>query len=300
MQPKIRSTTWVAALVSMILILGVAPAAVADLFGGDLPLLSGILAQATQAATALGSALDTLRRTYQDARRVAGYAEDAVAAYSHFKAYNATLFKQDVQQAFEASYPDIGYFRREVSGAGSWAQGSGELQRLTRLCLLGPSGNCRPLQEALSVAQTRDALDKTFGRAPKGADDLHAVDHESAVALAAGSAQQGRSQRARALSDALIQQCQGSSGDDNNLAACQAAGSSAQIQALHGQADIADQVSETNRLQTLQLQQRNQERKRELEEATERRALVLEGVDRAARPPIPVRTEGYNLLEQNR
>src|SRR5713226_9437572 len=107
MQVRIRTTTWAAGVVSILLVLGVAPAALADLFGGDLPLLGGILTQATQAATTLGSALGTLRRTYQDAKRVAGYAQDAANAYNSFKAYNATLFKQDVQQAFEASYPDI-------------------------------------------------------------------------------------------------------------------------------------------------------------------------------------------------
>jgi len=228
---------------------------------------------------------------------VAGYAEDAVNAYNYFKAYNANLFKRDVQQSFEASYPDIGYFRREASGAGSWAYGSGELQRLLRLCLTGASGSCRPLQEAMSVQQTRDALTATFGRAPVGADDLNAIDHESAVAIAAGSTQQGRSQRARALSDSLMQQCQGADGDRNNLAACQAAASSAQIETLKEQADIADQVAETNRLQALQLQQGNQQRKRELQEASERRALLLEGVEKAARPPVPIRTEGYDLLE---
>src|SRR5262249_35778991 len=129
--------------VSFILVLAfVAAPARADMLGGDLPLLGGLVAQAAQTGTTLGETLSTLRQSYEEARRVAGYADDAYRAFQAFQGYSAELFARDLVQGFETAYPDVAYFRREASGAGPWARGSGELRRLIRLCIGGLAGSC--------------------------------------------------------------------------------------------------------------------------------------------------------------
>ena len=293
------------ALALALLVLCAAPLARADVFGADLPILSGLLIQATDQVTRMTETLGTLKKTYDDARRVAGYADDAAQAFNQFRNFNAQLFRQDLAQSLETAYPDIGYFRRQASDAGPWARGSGELQRLVSLCFTGGRTGCTQLQEAISFQQARDAVSSTFGLAPEGAYDLKAVDHETAVALASSSAQQGRGVTARDVSRQLLSQCgvdahgnvTASSTDARVLAQCQAAAASAQIVALRQGADLADQVAEGNRLQALQLSQHSADRKRELAEAQERRALLLEAAGAAARRPVPVQTEGFNLLE---
>ncbi len=285
-----------------------AQAAHADPLGGDIPILTGILVQATDQVTRMTETLATLRRTYEDARRVAGYADDAYQAFNQFQSFNAQLFRQDLARSLETSFPDIAYFRRQASDTGPWAKGTGELQRLITICLLGTGAGCTQIQEAISLKQAREALVTTFGAAPEGAYDLKAIDHEAAVALSSSSAQQGRSASAREVSRKLLSQCGvdafgnvvANSKDPRVLAQCQAAAASAQIVALQQTADLADQVAETNRLQAMQLAQKNQDRKRELSEAQERREFLLEAATQAARRPIPMETDGFNLLEEGR
>jgi len=280
----------------------------ADTFGGDLPILTGILVQTTDQVARMTETLSTLRKTYDDARRVAGYADDAYQAYNEFRSFNAQLFRADLTRTLDTAFPDIGYLRRQASDTGPWVKGTGELQRLITLCLLGNGNGCTQVQEAITLRDAREALISTFGAAPDGAYDLKAVDHEAAVALASSSSQQGRSASAREMSKSLLSQCGvdaygnllTNSKDQRVLAQCQAAAASAQIVALQQQADLADQVAETNRLQALQLAQKNQDRKRELAEAQERRAFIIEATSQAAARPVPVVTEGFNLIEEGR
>lgn len=267
----------------------------ADMLGADIPLLTALLSQAAQNAETMVRTLDTLKKSYDEAKRVAGFAEEARQAYLAVSSYNGELFQEGFTRALESAFPDVGYFRREASHAGPWAQASGELQRLVSICLGGPSGSCRQLQEALSLQQTREALARTFGAAPTGAHDLAAIDHEAAVAIAASSAQEGRSQRATALSEALMKQCSNAT-DQENLAACQAAANAAQIEALRQSADTNSQLAEGNRLQALQLVQVNRARKKELADAEERRELVLESVRRASSPVPRVESDGVSLI----
>lgn len=267
----------------------------ADLFGADLPLLGGLVAQTVQSVQHLSETLGTLRQSYEEAKRLAGYADDAYRAFQQFKDYSAEMFARDLLNGFETAYPDIGYFRRQASGAGPWAQGSGELQRLVRLCVGGEDPACGQFREAVSYRQAREALARTFGTAPEGAHDVAAVDHESAAALAAGSAQEGRGEKARLLSEALRRHCNGLSAE--SLAACQAAAATAEIEALKLQADLADQVAAGTRVMAMQLQLLNQARKRELHEAEERRRILLESTQQATQRPQPLEADGFNLIE---
>jgi hypothetical protein len=267
----------------------------ADLFGADIPLLGGLVTQTVQSVQHLAETVSTLRKSYEEAKRLAGYADDAYRSFEHFKDYTAEMFVRDAVLGFETAYPDISYFRREASGAGPWAQGSGELQRLVRLCVGGADAACGEFREAVSYRQTRDALEETFGPAPPGAYDLTAVDHESAAALAAGSAQEGKSEKARLVSDALRRHCNGLGA--SSLAACQAAAATAEIEALKLHADTADQIAAGNRIMAMQLQLHNQARKRELNEAEERRRVLLESAQQALKRPVPVEADGFNVVE---
>jgi hypothetical protein len=154
------------------------------------------------------------------------------------------------------------------------------------------------LQQALSLQQARNNISAVFGPAPAvaGYVEMKFVDDEAALAVAASSSQTGRDQIARAQAQSLAEQCTGDT-DDDNLAACQAAGSLAQVQALKQSTELTDQLAELNRLQALRLAQENAKRKREIGESVERRQIILEAAQNMTPPPPQLRAEGLDVFE---
>lgn len=284
---------------ALLLAASVGTTARADPFGGDLPLLSGLLVQATETVMTVNQQLATARRTYDEIRRFAGYAEEAADAFHEFSNL-VGLLDGSVQDVLDHAFPELSAIRAEaerLGGGGRFADNSGELGRLVRVCL--GTGQCTLVREALSFQQTRESLAHVFGEAPEGAADLGAADDEAAVALAQSGATVGRSAVTREYAAELMKLCRRERAAANSgaAAACQAAAAAAQIASLESDANLADSVAQTNRLQALQLLLQAQERKRELREAQERRDLLLEGARVMARPPGRVTTDGFDVTE---
>jgi hypothetical protein len=265
----------------------------ADLFGGDIPILSSILVQATQTVSQLSGMLQTAKASYDQMKEVAGYAADAAQAYREFTQLNQALFHGDMEGTLRQAFPEAAALRDEASrdAAGGWLQGNGELRRRMGQCL--SSGNCAQVQEALSFEETKKTLSTAFGLAPTG--ELAAADVEAAIAVSASSAQEGRGDISRAYAAALMKECEGKGGN-TNLASCQAAAAAAQIAATAQNADLADAVAQGNRLQALQLELSAEDKKREVLEAQERRDLLAEGAQAVAAPPPRVETDGFDAL----
>jgi hypothetical protein len=270
----------------------------ADLFGGDVPLLSAIVTNTAQQLNKLQDTLSTLRKTYEDAKRVASYADDAYQAYRHFSQYSAGMFRDELTRSFESAYPDLAYFLREAS-SGPQIDGSGSLGRLLSYCVSANTGSqCIELQQALSLQQARNNIATLFGPAPAvaGYAEMKSIDDEAGLAVAASASQTGRDQIARAQAQSLREQCTGNT-DDDSLAACQAAGSLAQIQVLKQSTELTDQVAESNRLQALRLAQENAKRKREIAESIERREIILEGANNMTPRPPQLKADGLDVFE---
>lgn len=273
----------------------------ADLLGGDLPLLTAIIANTTQQIQQLAETISTLRKTYDEAKRVAGYADDAYQAFKNFQNFSGQVFAQNLEQALETAFPDLGYLRREASRTGPWAQGTGELQAIVRYCIqTGATGfSCAEAQEAITLKQARSALAATFGTTPAvaGAIEVNAMDHEAAVGMASSSAQVGRNAITRAQAKALMTKCTGE-GDEDSIAACQAAANAAAILEVQHNADMGDQLAESTRLQAVRVAQENGRRKREINDAIERRRVLMDGARHMAPRQVQVRTEGVSFFPE--
>lgn len=272
----------------------------ADIFGADIPVLGGILVQATQTVASINEQLRTARESYEEFRRMAGYAEDAAQAFEEFSQLNAELMGGELGAMFDQAFPEIASIRADaqrLASGGRWAEANGDLRRMVQVCLR--VGQCTSVREALSFQQTREALDSVFGAAPDRLLELQAVDSEAAVAIAASTAQDGRGAVVREYAAELMRQCQQrrSGSSPTAQAACTAAAAAAEIANLESNADLADAVSQGNRIQALQLALKSQDRKRELLEAQERRSLLLEGARQLAVPPPRVETEGFDVLQ---
>jgi len=109
-------------------------AAGASTFGipdGDSASLIQLLVTSMKQLNALNEQLGTIRKTYSETKKLAGYAEDAVAAFRG-------LARADLSgsvQLLEDAVPNLRYFDREAHHLNSWTQGRGELTLLVRACL---------------------------------------------------------------------------------------------------------------------------------------------------------------------
>ncbi len=278
-----RRTT-LACLAALVFALVVSATAAADLYGADLGFLSQISMTDNSTLTEIMGLLATAQQEYQEAKKVAGYADDAYNAYKGFESMGKGLFSGSALDVLTTTFPELGDIQRAASGTGPWAQGTGELQRLIYGCLGG--GACFQTGAPVTVANAKQAIDGTFGPPlpVAGGIETQAMDHESATGMAGASSQIGKDGIARAQARELMKNCTGEASDENSLASCQAAGGAASILQAQEAADLTDQIAEANRLQAVRVAQENARRKREIEEAIQRRLAVFEGLDQIIPP----------------
>src|SRR5438067_1857380 len=98
-------------------------AAVAD---DGTQLILDLLAKNLPGLDKVADQLSTLRMLYQETKRYVGYADDAARSYQALKTYNAEIFGKELGKALDEAFPDVGYYQREASRTGPWAEGTGE------------------------------------------------------------------------------------------------------------------------------------------------------------------------------
>jgi hypothetical protein len=279
-----RSALWALVLVLLL----AAPAAWADLFGGDIPLLGTLVTQGSQQLSTITQLLRTANAQLTAAKQVVGYADEAKAAFQRFQTYSLSDFGDDVRGLSGGAVP-VSEAERLVSGIPSWAPATGELRTLVRRCL-GSEGTgssaCTQMREAVTQADAREALGQTFGRALH--PETAAADVEAARGLAAADAHaQEEAARALASGRARRRAC-GQSSEAGACGLAQAARAESQLDTVNAQ------LSEATRLSATALALRNAERKRALLEAAERRQAL--GAALAAPPTPGLDVQGAGVL----
>ena len=257
---------------------------------GDVLLADLVVNSVKQLAT-LSDTLDTARKTFTQARKVAGYAQDAYAVAASFQHFSIQRFGQRMQSDLGDAYPDAAFYRDQMS-YGRWAQG-GRLAPYVRYCLNGTLSRnaageivfnnerlCTQLRQELGTSQVLTVLGETFGTVPqaevasqKGVQAA-VVDAEVAAQITALTSQWNRTQRVKQEVEQMEADCAATSDADGPSAACESAAQRAQMDALAEQAETNRLLAEHARLLALQLAQRNAELKREMTEASERRAAM--------------------------
>ncbi len=284
------SHTLFSLFLSALLVLAPRPAR-ADLLGADVPLLVELVANSFAELESLRQSLATARATYDETKELASYAHDAASAYRSFKDSGGHLFDANVTAALETAFPDLAYLRAEAQQPGPWGAGRGQLQRLVRLCLT-TKGQCREVEQAMSLAQTREAISATFGTVPDEDVRGRLAREHVAVALTAASGQAGRSIASRQRAEELMAQCT----RGVSIEACQAAAAAADIAQLQQGADIADQLAQNTTLQALEVADRDAERQRVAREDAARQELLHHAADAYAPRVQSVKTDGINLF----
>jgi hypothetical protein len=269
-----------AVIFSLFLIAALPLPAQASIFGEENGPLLALVAQGSQSLTQAAQTFDQLRQTYDETRRYVGLAEDAVNGFRDFGAYADSVFRNP-EAALRGVMPEASQLVDELRAPEQWASGTGELQRLIRVCLGG--GDCAAFREAVTAKQVRDSISRTFGTSPVERADLAAVDLEAARAISTSSAAAAESSLSTAQAKALMEKCMSGTSNDA-VAACQAAANVGQLMQVAQTATLNEQMAEANRLQALGLAQKNAEAKRRIQEAVERQRM-LEAAARDMAPP---------------
>jgi hypothetical protein len=270
-----------------------APAAWADLFGGDIPLLGTLVTQGSQQLSTVTQLLRTANAQLTAAKTVVGYADEAKAAFQRFQTYSLSDFGDDVAALSGGAVP-VSEAERLVSGVSSWAPATGELRTVVRRCLTSEgtgSSACAQMREAVTQADARAALGRTFGSALH--PETAAADVEAARGLAAADAHaQEEAARTLASSVARRKAC-GPASESGACGLAQAARAESQLDTVNAQ------LAEATRLHATALALRNAERKRALQEAAERRQALGAALSAPAFPSLDVQGAGVLLVPGN-
>ena len=131
MNHRVRKSVFAAVLVGAVIVSYAASASFVFIPDGDTASLVNLLVTSMKQLNTLNQQLSTVRQTYSETKKLAGFAEDAVAA---FRGLAHADFSGSVQ-LLEDAVPNLRYFDREARHLNSWTQGRGELNALVRACV---------------------------------------------------------------------------------------------------------------------------------------------------------------------
>lgn len=292
-----------AASLSLAVVLTSAPAH-ASMFGEENATLGSILAAAIVQIDNMVEALSTARKTYDSIKTVAGYAQDAYDTYQALRTFNLTAASAD--DILASTFPDIAYFRGEVSGGGPWLHGNGSLRRAIRTCLMDQADAYRAAQEGrahrpvcvelddvLTAGEVRRNLSSLYGPVLPSYDARAqlAVDGIAAGAISGSMAAAAKGRVSQANAKAMMAACTGDNPD-----ACRTEAQVAQIQSLNSLGQVNEQLAKQNELAAMRLAQENAKRKREVLEQIEQRQIVVDGMKAASKTQTQIKVEGYNIF----
>ena len=281
-----------AAVLSVTLSLGLGVGvAYADLWGADLPILTSILTTTLQQLDTATKSFETLGRTYQETKRMAGYAADARVAYEEIRAFSSGRLASSGLNALYRAYPELSYLQGESQyGYRTWGQGYGTLSPELQMCLremardaVGGTGApfasaCDEWRKAITGQRLEQDLRRTFGELPQGRP-------EYAVLRAEDTAREQRYQVELVKKAAVEKQVYDP--NDGMLArcstardpvVCQTLAAQAQIQALEQHAETNRKLEELIHQQTVANELKITEARRLEDEERARRASLVEGL----------------------
>lgn len=274
----------------VLLVFVAAPEASADLFGGDISLLSTLVAQGAQQLSTAKQALAGISTQVASAQRLVGFATEARSAFSNFSLGRVADFGAD-GLGLKSGTPAVSDRSRLASGVAPWAPATGELKPVASQCVASggqAGGACRQMHEAITPSDAQTALSHTFGAAQH--PDTRAGDYEVSRALSAADTHQQQESSRAAVSAASRTAACASGGDSAVCGLAQTARQESQLDTVN------EQLAEGNRLQATHVALQNAERKRALDEARARLDVLTAGSKALQLPRVRVAGDGVTLL----
>lgn len=256
-------------------------------FGGDL-VLADLLVNATKQLAVATESLAELKRSYDEVKKVAEYADDAASAARSFQSFSAQRFGERFLADLDAARPDLERYRRDALGtlgmSGSdWARGTGSLERVENTKVV-------------------TALASTFGGTAEGATaQARAVDAEVAATIQGDIAQAKVDSLQKGRVREMLRRCNGlgevaSTRDAKRIAEeCRVAAEQAQLLQLEEGQETNVKLAQIARLHAVGVEQKNSDLKRELAEQQARRQGLTAGLERLSQQRVGIRTDGLGF-----
>ena len=292
----------VVAILCVTLALGVGvPTAYADLYGGDLPILTNILTTALQQLDTANKTFETLGKAYRETKRLASYAGDAREAFAEIQSFSSGRAQNSGIRALYRAYPELSFLQGESQyGYRTWGQSYGGLSPELQRCLqditrdsmraagagglsgggrlAGVESACDQWQRTVTAQKLDQDLRRTFGDVPQSRPDLAAVRAEDIARERRYQAELLKKASVEAqvydAKDGMLQKCLTA----RDPVVCQTLAAQAQIQAFEQQAETNRKLEELIHQQTIANELRIAEAKRFEDEERARRASLVDGL----------------------
>jgi len=285
---------------------------------GDSASLIQLLVTSMRQLNTLNDQLGTIRQTYAETKKLAGYAEDAVAAFQGL----AKADFSDGVQLLEDAVPNLRYFDREAHHLNSWTQGHGELIALLRSCMRGVQRNiesrarapedqatpvalptiqaCNELDRELSGERLAELIVRDFGP-PRTPAQLR-FDQVAADALGASAALYWRDRTLEQDWKSYEEYCFASANgglladlDESIMDRCQAAEILVQLRSARETQILRGEVRQLKDIEAYRLLGENAERKQQTEDRAREQQQVLDGATHMTAPQIRMAAPGFDL-----
>jgi hypothetical protein len=262
----------------------------ADLFGGDVAVLTSIFQTTLKQLDQLRSMTDTLGKSYREMQRVARLAQETKDAYRDFQRRDGDRSVSSGVRAVYGALPETGYVASDLrSGSLTQARGSGQLVPEVEACVeslvrSGPSGatlECDQLRRAASAERMRSSLERTYGAVPTGRGDLAALRAEHVATEQNRMASQAKAALVSRDASTMLKLCN----DASDPVVCGRVGAEASVKGYEQQAETNRKLDELVRQQAVANETRIAEERRAVSEERARRAALQTGVTTSASDP---------------
>jgi hypothetical protein len=268
--PASRALTLACAASALALAAG-ASVAHADLFGGDVVVLSSIFQTALKQLDQLRSVTDTLGKSYREIQRVARYAQETKDTFRDFQ-------RRDGDRALTSGV-------RAVYGAlPQQAHGSEQLVPELEACVeslvraraggAGSTFECDQLRRAATGERVRASLERTYGSVSGSRSDLAALRSEHVTSEQNRMAGQARMALVSHDASSMLALCK----DASDPVVCGRIAAEASVKGYEQQAETNRKLDDLLHQQALANETRIAEERRALSEEQARRAALLNGV----------------------
>jgi hypothetical protein len=265
-----RALTFACAASALALAAG-ASVAHADLFGGDVVVLSSIFQTSLKQLDQLRSVTDTLGKSYREMQRVARLAQETKDVYRDFQRSDGdralTSGVRAVYGALPEQYRGTGQLVPEVEAC---------VDSLVRARAGGPGSTfeCDQLRRAAAGERVRSSLERTYGTVPGGRSDLAALRSEHVTSEQGRMAGQAKMALVTHDASSMLSLCK----DGSDPVVCGRIAAEASVKGYEQQAETNRKLDELVHQQALANETRIAEERRALSEEQARRAALLNGL----------------------
>ena len=256
----------------------------ADLFGGDVAVLTQIFHTGLQQLDELRTVSERLGRSYRELQQLSRYAADTKDAFREFQQLDGDRILNSGVRAVHRAFPDASYVVDDAQGGSrGWARAGGNLGPELADCIeslsrrrrgSGPTAECEHLRRTATAKRVRESLDQTYGTVPRGRADLASVRDETVLHERERLVTEARAALVAEDATDMLRRCK----DARDPVVCERIAAEAGVKGYEQQAETNRKLDALIRQQAIANELHAAEQRRGAAEERARRAALLGGV----------------------